>query len=117
MDYFLYWLIPFLWFVCRLTPQTSTPLQSISGKKTVSKLREKNLIEERIQTNAAVLTIQSAVRSKQATRKVAVMREEKNVLKEQLELYTVKGDLPADHARTIRTEGTHIYILSYKLTQ
>ena len=53
----------------------------------------------------AVLTLQSAVRSKQAREKVQMRREEKAATKAELELFYIRGDLPADHARTIRTEG------------
>ena len=76
-----------------------------SGKKVVSTKKETNLILEKIRVDEAVLTIQSAVRSKQARGKVMMRREEKAATKAELELFYIRGDLPADHARTIRTEG------------
>ena len=75
----------------------------------VSNKLEKNLILEKIKIDEAVLTIQSAVRAKQARVLAQSRREERIALNNELELYYLKGDLPADHARTIRTEGQIFY--------
>ena len=89
----------------RYTPEKTILPAQFSGKKVASTKKETNLILEKIRVDEAVLTIQSAVRAKQARKVVQQRREERIIAREDLELYYIRGDLPADHARTIRTEG------------
>ena len=94
----------------RYPPEKTILPAQFSGKKVASAKKEKNLILEKIRVDEAVLTIQSAVRAKQARRIVQQRRKERIIAREELELYYIRGDLPADHARTIRTEGNFSFI-------
>ena len=66
-----------------------------------------NKIEQKIITNDAARTIQSVVRTQQARKIADVLRVEKAAANRELEEYIVGGDLPADHAYTLRQEGTY----------
>jgi hypothetical protein len=76
------------------------------SKKDILSNPKNNQIEQKIITNDAVRTIQSIVRTRQAKKKADVLRVEKAVTSRLLEDFIVKGDLPADHAYTLRQEGT-----------
>jgi hypothetical protein len=76
------------------------------SKKEILSNPKNNQIEQKIITNDAVRTIQSIVRTRQAKKKADILRVEKAVTSRLLEEFIVKGDLPADHAYTLRQEGT-----------
>jgi hypothetical protein len=75
-------------------------------KKDVLSNPKNNQIEQKIITNDAVRTIQCIVRTRQAKKKADILRVEKRAASKVLEDYIVRGDLPADHAYTLRQEGT-----------
>ena len=75
-------------------------------KKDILSNPKNNQIEQKIITNDAVRTIQCIVRTRQAKKKADILRVEKRAASKVLEDYIVRGDLPADHAYTLRQEGT-----------
>lgn len=64
-----------------------------------------NLIEERIVMESAAVKIQGLVRCKQAHTRLNILKKTKVALKKEFELFLVTGDLPSNHAMTLRVEG------------
>lgn len=81
-----------------------------------SNKKHNSLIENRIVLESAAIRIQGLVRGQQAHRRTTALRREREALKVEMEMLIVAGDLPSDHARTLRVEGAcgqlHYLLLS-----
>ena len=62
---------------------------------------------------SSVVKIQSLIRCKQAHTRTNALREERDTLRKGMELLLVTGDLPSNHAMTLRIEGDLLHALSY----
>lgn len=70
-----------------------------------SNKKHNSLIENRIVLESAAIRIQGLVRGQQAHRRTSALRREREALKKEMEMLIVTGDLPSDHAMTLRVEG------------
>lgn len=81
-----------------------------------SNKKHDSLIENRIVLESAAIRIQGLVRGQQAHRRTKALRRERETLKKEMEMLIVTGDLPSDHAITLRVEGVcgqlHYLVLS-----
>ena len=80
-------------------------LSKCAKKTSVQKSVQSNKIEQKIKIEKAACTIQNCVRTYQARNRVQVLRDDRKRHISEIEEYILRGDLPSDHAVTMRVEG------------
>ena len=57
---------------------------------------------------SAAFKIQGLIRCKHAHSRLNILKKDKEALKKEIELLLVTGDLPSNHAMTLRVEGDQV---------
>lgn len=88
---------------------------SSNSRNLTSNSKHISLIEQRIVMESAAFKIQGLIRCKQAHKRLNILKKDKEASKKEMELLLVTGDLPSNHAMTLRVEGDQYLLNSSSL--